>query len=252
VIRRLLSRVRHLRPLWSDGFVRLQRSRRSIAAVEFALCAPMLVILLIGTLEILLLYRTEAKLNTLAGNFAQMVANQEVATVSAGITAAHSPVPSTGSSPESLSDLCHGVVDGLQPFPPNGLGVNVASVTQVTATPTYDEWEVDLDSTCAPTGSQAIGVNGTTGARTIARGNGGSTALVHTVGDNAIIVRASLTYPGLIGLILTSNQTMTQTAIARWRYAATTNVTNPGNTPPPSATLEFACSGTGCITNNGV
>ena len=233
---------------------RLAVSRRGIAAVEFAICAPMLLLLVFGTLEIMLLYRTEEKLNTLASNFAQMVANQEVAQVSTlGVTAAHAPVPTSVSGPNtpSLSDLCTGVVDGLQPFPPRGLSIDIASVTEV-ATASYDEWEVDVGSDCTPTGAQGIGVNGPSGARTIAVGNGGTTALVHAIGDNVIVVRATLQYPGLIGLILNAAQTLTQTAIARWRYASITNVTNPGTTPPPSSTLEFSCSGTGCNTNYGV
>ena len=233
---------------------RLAVSRRGIAAVEFAICAPMLLLLVFGTLEIMLLYRTEQKLNTLAGNYAQMVANQEVAQVNnLGAIPAHAPVPTTLSGPNSpsLSDLCTGAVDGLQPFPPLGLSIAVASVTEV-ATASYDEWEVDVGSDCTPTGTQNIGVNGASGARTIAVGNGGSTALLHKIGDNIIIVRATLRYPGLIGLILTSAQTLTQTAISRWRYATITNVTNPGTTPPPSSTLEFSCSGTGCNTNYGV
>jgi len=240
--------------------------QRGIAAVEFAICAPMLLLLIFGTLEILMLYRTEEKLNSLAGNFAQMVANQEISTVNAsGVTQTHSPVPSvtSGTSPPGLSDLCAGAVYGLQPFPAAGLSIYVASVTETTAAVAasqgvaakaagYDEWEVDLGSNCAPTGAQNIGVNGTSGARTIAIGNGGTTALVKAVGDNVIIVRASLQYPGLIGLIITSNPTLNQTAIARWRYASATNVTNVTATPAPSATLEFSCSGTGCISNNGV
>jgi hypothetical protein len=235
--------------------------RRGIAAVEFALCAPML-LLVLGTLEILMLYRTEEKLNSLAGNLAQMVANQEITTVSSGVTSTHSPVPSTtsGTSPPGLSDPCAGAVYGLQPFPANGLSIYVASVTETQAASQgvaakaalYDEWEVDLNGSCAPTGAQNIGVNGTTGALTVAIGNGGTTALVQALGDNAIIVRATLQYPGLVGLFIPTARALTQTAIARWRYASATNVTNVTATPAPSSTLEFSCTGTGCITNNGV
>ena len=230
--------------------------RRGIAAVEFALCVPMLLILVIGTLEILMLYRTEEKLNSLAGNFAQMVANQEVASVNAaGVILSHSPLPAatSGASPPGLSDLCAGAVDGLQPFPANGLSIDIASVTKTGTTATsYDEWEVDLGSNCAPTGAQGIGVNGSAGAFTLATGNGGSTAMVQSQGDNIIIVRATLQYPGILGLFITSAQTLTQTAIARWRYASAANITNVNATPAPASTLEFSCSGTGCITNYGV
>jgi Flp pilus assembly protein TadG len=233
---------------------RFRLGKRGIAAVEFGLCAPFLLLLIIGTLEMVVLYRTQAKLNCFAGNFAQMVASQENAGLnSSGIVLTHSPVltVTSGVSPPGLSDLCAGAVYGLQPFPASGLTVYVASVTKVTAT-TYDEWETDLNSSCTPTGAQNIGVTGTTGARTIAVGNGGTTALVRAVGDNVIIVRASLQYPGLIGLFIASAPTLTQTAIARWIYASATQIANTSTVTPPAATLEFQCSGTGCKTNFGV
>ncbi len=238
---------------------------RAIAAVEFAICAPMLLILFLGTIEILMLYRTEAKLNAFAGDFAQMVSLQEVAAVNAsGVTQTHSPLPTatTGLTP-GLTDLCAGAVYGLQPFPPNGLSVAIVSVTETTAakpasqgvaaTPAaYDEWEVDLNSSCATTGGQSIGATGSNGAKALAIGSGATTSMVQGLGDNIIIVRATLQYPGILGLILTSAQTLTQTAVARWRYAAVTNITNITATPAPSATLEFSCAGTGCVSNYGV
>jgi hypothetical protein len=238
---------------------------RAIAAVEFAICAPMLLILFLGTVEILLLYRTEAKLDVFAGNFAQMVSLQEIAAVNtSGVTQTHSPVPTTTTGATAgLTDLCAGAVYGLQPFPANGMTLAVASVTEtaaakpasqgVAATPAlYDEWEVDMNSACATTGAQAIGATGTTGAVALAIGSGTSTSMVQGLGDNIIIVRASLQYPGIIGLILSSAQTLKQTAVARWRYASSINVTNVTATPAPSSTLEFSCSGTGCVSNYGV
>ena len=47
--------------------------RRSIAAVEFALVMPLLLVMFIGTIEVLTLYRTEAKLNAVAFNVAQEI-----------------------------------------------------------------------------------------------------------------------------------------------------------------------------------
>ena len=237
--------------------------RRAIAAVEFALCAPLLIILFLGTVEILMLYRTEAKLDALSGNFAEMVALQEVAAVNAsGVTEAHSPVPTitAGSSPPGLTDLCSGAAYGLQPFPPNGLTIDVASVTETAAavpaspgvaatSPTYGEWEVDMSGNCSTTGTQLIGTTGTKGALNVAVGNGTTTGMVQGLGDNIVIVRATLQYPGLLGLFITSTQTLTQTAVSRWRYASATNVTNPTATPAPAATLEFICTGTGCNTH---
>ncbi len=241
-----------------QGIRRRRRAmgKRGIAAVEFAICAPFLLVLFMGTMEISMLYRTAAKLNTLAGNFAQMVATQEADSLNAaGNISSHSPVPTvtSGASPPGLSDLCAGAVYGLKPFPPNGLTIAIASVTKTGTTATsYDEWEVDLNGNCTPTGTQNIGVSGTAGALTLAVGSGSGNALVQAQGDNIIIVRATLQYPGIIGLLITSAQTLTQTALARWRYASATNVTNITATPAPSASLELSCTGTGCETNYGV
>jgi hypothetical protein len=172
------------------------------------------------------------------------------------------PTSNSGST-AGLTDLCAGAVDGLQPFPPNGMTLDVASVTETAAAQPasqgvpataalYDEWEVDMNSACATTGAQAIGTNGANGAVTLAIGSGASSSMVQGLGDNIIIVRASLQYPGILGLILSSAQTLTQTAVARWRYASATNVTNVTATPAPSSTLEFSCTGTGCVSNYGV
>jgi hypothetical protein len=228
------------------------------------MCAPLLLLLFIGTLEILMLYRTEAKLNALAANFAEMVSDQEITTGSGSLTQTHSPIATTGSgSVPGLADLCAGAVDGLQPLPANGLTIAVASVTETKAAQAatqgspataaaYDEWEADFSSACSPLGTQSIGINGSSGARTLAVGSGSGNAMVQAVGDNIIIVRASLQYTGLLGLVLSSAQTLSQTAVARWRYASATNITNIAATPAPASTLELSCSGTGCISNNGV
>jgi Flp pilus assembly protein TadG len=248
----MMRRLRHRR--WSRRPGRGPLGQRGIAAVEFAICAPVLLLLVFGTLEILMLYRTEEKLNSLAGNFAEMVSDQEIVPFdTTGAAEPHAPVPTqstAGTAPPGLSDLCAGAVDGLQPFPASGLSIYIASVTETSASPpSYDEWEVDLDSNCTPTKTQNITEPA---ARALALGNGTTTALVQGQGDNVIIVRASLQYPGLVGLILTSAAQLTQTAIARWRYASPTNVTNTNAAPASPSTLEFSCAGTGCMINNGV
>jgi hypothetical protein len=216
---------------------------RAIAAVEFALCTPFLLFLFVGTLEILLLYRTSAKLNALTANFAEMVSLQETSPISTGTP--------------GLSDLCKGAIMGLRPFPPAGLTISVASVTQTTnavaatqnsnAVPaTYGEWETDLDGNCNPTGTTNIGTTSATGALTLATGNGvPANAMVQTEGDNVIIVRATLTYPGILGIVLTSAPSLAQTAVARWRWASPANVSATSNGSP--STLEFLCFGSGCV-----
>jgi Flp pilus assembly protein TadG len=212
--------------------------RRAVAAVEFALIIPVLLVLFIGTIEILTLYRTEAKLNALAINVAQMVAvTQSVSLATASATAGTPTVT-------SLNDICEGAMAGLAPFPSAGLKIAVASVTlepsaanssSPAATPAYDEWEADskmaTSSTCSTaTGTTILGGTGTAPIQ-IATSNTVSTSgsvttissgMLHEPCDNIIIVQASLTYPGLTGLILTGNRpVLTQTAYSRWTNAST-------------------------------
>jgi Flp pilus assembly protein TadG len=217
-----------------------QFDNRAVAAVEFAMCAPFLLFLFVGTLEILLLYRTSAKLNALTANFAEMVSLQPTSPISTGVP--------------GLSDLCKGAIQGLQPFPPTGLTIDVASVTQTSnaipatqtskAVPaTYGEWETDLNSSCSPTGTTNIGTTGATGAVTIATGSGvPANAMVQTAGDNVIIVRATLTYPGILGIVLNSVPTLSQSAVARWRWALPTNINTTAAPAPAPPGLELLCS----------
>ncbi len=205
-----------LRQIWP-----IKLGRRSIAAVEFALFAPILLVLFIGTSQILTLYRTEAKLNSLAYNYSQMVSIYPT------------PIALT-----NLSDMCKGVVYGLQPFPPSGLTIAVASLTMETAavtTPptaaTYDFWASDIPNSGCTAGAATT----FTKASTIATLNpGAGTGTVIAACDNGIIVRATLNYPGLVGIFLANHITLTQTAYSRWRSA--------------SATQEITC--TDCTTTN--
>jgi Flp pilus assembly protein TadG len=229
-----VSKARH--PYWR------RFDNKAIAAVEFALCAPFLLFLFVGTLEILLLYRTSTKLNALTANFAEMVSLQPTSPIS--------------TSTPGLADLCKGVIAGLQPFPPQGLTISVASVTQTSnaiaatqnspAVPaTYGEWETDLKGDCSTNtpGTHPITTTGTDGAVTIATGNGvPANAMVQSAGDNVIIVRATLTYPGILGIVLTSVPSLSQTAVARWRWASPANIS-----PTTATSLEFLCAGTGCV-----
>lgn len=216
MLRHLMSQVR-----------RFTFERNSAAAVEFALLAPFFFFLFIGTFEILLLVRTSEKLNTLAGNLAEMVA-------SSGSYSTNTIALST------LTDDCTGAVLGLQPLPGAGLEIAIASLTTQTPStstsgPNTDNlWEVDYSgSGCsASTPSAGSGLLGSTS--TICKlAQGSSTAGgmlpygTGAKGDNAIIVKAQMTYPGLAiqpgaanGWLL-SLPGLTQFAFSRWYHAST-------------------------------
>lgn len=188
--------------------------RRAVAAVEFAIVVPLLLVILIGTIEILTLYRTEAKLNSLAYNIAYM------------ISAEASPLAMTANGP-SVQDACAGAILGLEPFFPGPqFNVSVASVTlepsaassNVVGKPAvYDEWEAQSTngaSGCTSTAKPLILTSVTPPATAL--------GMLEVPCDNVIIVRASMQYPGLTGLIVRSRPTLTQTAYVRWAFVAPT------------------------------
>ena len=230
--------------------------RRGVAAVEFALVMPFLLVLFLGTIEILTLYRTEAKLNAMTINIAQMLAIQNQSTTS-GI----STVPSSGAGQPSLQNMCQGAILGLAPFPPGGMTLAIASVTlesgptglpstntstskAYNANNTYDAWESDFTvsgGTCNTASGTVIGVSNAEKLATTSppstTGASGANGLLAVPCDNAIIVQATLTYPGILGVILRNRPTLTQTAYTRWAYAGT------------QTELQCSSTDTGCTTS---
>ena len=229
--------------------------RRGIAAVEFALVMPILIVLFLGTIEILTLYRTEAKLNAMTIDIAQMLAIQDQSTTS-GITT----LASTGTGQVSLQNMCQGAILGLAPFPPGGMTLAIASVTlesgptglpnpntstskAYSSSNTYDAWESDFTvsgGTCSTTGGHVIGLANVEQLSTTSppstTGTSGTNGLLAVPCDNAIIVQATLTYPGIMGVILQNRPTLTQTAYTRWAYAGT------------QTELQCSSTDTGCTT----
>jgi TadE-like protein len=243
--------------------VRLRRSlgRRAVAAVEFAMIMPFILILFMGTIEVSTLYRTSAKLNAVAFNVAQMVSlTQSVKTASSGVGYA------------SLTDICNGAVIGLAPFPAAGMTIKIASITQEAspnglpksspaysaAGPTYDEWEADstvaANGTCsAPTGADAI-LTGTGPSAPITLAMTGTNAMLDVPCDNVIIVQVSQTYPGILGVVLTTRPPLTQTAYMRWANTTTTSELSclDCTLVPPAATQanQKICTSTNTLATN--
>jgi len=235
---------------------RLFQDRRSIAAVEFALVIPILLILFIGTIEVLTLYRTEAKLNALAFNAAQMVSITQAVSMNTS-----SPGSSTVATVTSLNDICQIALLGLQPFPASGVTLAIADVTMesgqtglpavisnpaFTTTPSYDEWEGDFKatsgSTCAKTTTTTF--TAAQAENLVTKNN----AMVLDPCDNAIIVQATLKYPGITGFLLSQTApTLTQTAFVRWPYATTTTELTCADCTLPSPSTRICAAGNTAI-----
>lgn len=247
------------------------RGRRGIAAVEFALVMPVLLVLFIGTFEVLTLYRAEGKVNALAFNVAQMVSVEPQSAAAQGVNAT------------SLQDICNGAILGLAPFPPAGLVLDIASVTMeqgpsglpaintasaraYAAHPAFDVWEQTFyvpsgAATCSPGTLATVTPMGAGAAISLATtnppiasaaapdygfyGNTSDAGQVEVPCDNMIIVKASTVYPGLTGLIVTSRPVLSQTAYTRWRYGSELEqIICPGCTQTPAVPLQY------CNANN--
>ncbi len=217
---------------------RLFFARRGVAAVEFALVVPVLLLLFIGTIEIITLYRTETKLNAMTITLAQMVAGESAATAN-GVT----QLASSGASALSVQSICQGAIQGLAPFPPEGMTVKIVGVTLesnkngapttasvYSTTPAYDMWETDYSvsgGNCNVTSSNTAAAIGYTGAVNLATtsppsttGTSGYSGLLVYPCDSAIIVNATLTYPGIMGIFLNTRPSLSQWAFTRWIYGS--------------------------------
>jgi Flp pilus assembly protein TadG len=158
------------------------RARAGVAAVEFALIAPTLLVLFIGTFEASSLIRVKMKFDTAAPEIASLVSLQ------------------TPSQTGTLtSDFCTGASYMLTPFSTSGLNVEVSSVTNYSGTTV-----VDWNATC---GSLSNPQN----PKTLAAG------LIPNSGDSVIVVQTSYTYHAPIHLVLGASYTLTNVGYARPR-----------------------------------
>jgi Flp pilus assembly protein TadG len=182
-----MARITHLFPgLGTSG----------TAAVEFALVAPLLIMMLFGVTEETAVLRAQMKVSHAAGVLATMIAAQ-TSTVTPGTAG-------------TLGNLCYGAKLTLTPLGTAPFAAAIASVTTSasgSSTSTAMDWESD---TSCPTAAKAIGATAAVGIATSAR-------LVPNAGDSMIIVQASYTYTATTHFVLAPSYTLTQSAYARPR-----------------------------------
>lgn len=178
--------------------------------MEFAVLAPILVILLLGLTETVRVVRVKTELSAAVGSMAELIAAQTGVTTTVGGT---SPLPSP---PRSLQDICKGAQLMLQPSQQPNLAMNIASVTNPPATPAGHgvialDWEVD--KACALAASP-LPATGSGSAVSIA------TPLVPNANDSAIVVSGSAAYVPIFANtpIPFSVVTLTYTVVVRPRY----------------------------------
>lgn len=235
---------------------RYRLGRRSNASVEFAIFAPIMLLIFMGVAEMATAYRTYAKLNAVAANVAAMVSVAQAVSVQSApasfssATGSSSQPPYTAFTPQdqeqllSLPDACAGAVMGVAPLPTNNMQIDIASITEETSpnvptsaagtgsssglstSVTYDGWEFDQSvsgTTCNPATTTTILSNVVQNSSgSLVSGNATATTVAGMLNepcDNVIIVQVSLPYSGLFGLFLRSAITLQQTAFGRWAIA---------------------------------
>ena len=185
--RHLDSASRHVRRLRSVSGLRYDR--RGVAALEFALLAPMLTMALFGLLAISQAVRAKMLLTSAASSMASMVATQHAV---------------TGGSSGTLRDLCNGAQHIIRPYAASSLSMAITSYTRQPDLVVQRNWE--YRSACQ---ADAASLADT--------GVSLATPLLPDAGDSIIIVQASYNYLSSYPDVV-SNMTLSQTAYARPRY----------------------------------
>ena len=207
--------------------------RRAIAAVEFAVLAPIALVILFGTIEATFAFRMQAKLQTAAGALAEMVAGSGTVTAPNG----------------TLKDLCNGAKLNLIPFASDIFTANVVSITNdvpanrisgstdTTTVTTYLDWEnvSDCGQDAGSANAPALGLSGAkaiadTGRSLLTQtGAPSSSGAGLSQGYSAIVVKVNYNYGLTKAKIFTTKIPLVTTAAVKPRTYATTPCTSPSN-----------------------
>lgn len=164
----------------------LLRARGGSVAVEFALLAPTLMVLFIGTFEASNLIRVKMKFDAAAPAVASLVAMKDP--------------QQTGTL---TSDFCVGAAYMLAPFSTANLNVQVSSVTNYNGTTTVD-WTANCGDLTNPQSPTVL-----------------ASGLLPNAGDSVIIAQTSYTYHAAISMVLGSTYTFQNVGYSRPRNNAT-------------------------------
>ena len=167
-------------------------ARHGSGAIEFAILAPVLLILATGCVGLAQLIRARTDVQKAAQTMAQLIATQ------------------TTVSTAEIDDFCQGARDELIPFPAAGLQLSIASVTRATASGSA---RVDWNDTSCGNGA-AIAAPATLAA-----------GVVPAAGDSAIVVQASYVFHNPLTLVLPSVFSITTVAYAHPRANTTVHHT---------------------------
>ena len=167
------------------------RDIRGAIAIEFALVAPVLIMLILSTVEVVRLLRAEVIFNNATSTEGSLIAAQT------GVTAG---------SNGNMADFCLGAKLTMAPYDTSALTMSIVSVTNSGNSGLVAmDWE--YDGPCSAQGPQ-IG-----SSKAVVLG----TPLIPGLGDSVIIIQASYNYTPLILSVISTPITLTTTTYTRAR-----------------------------------
>ena len=213
-----------------------RRDRRAIAAIELGLLAPVLITMLVGTYELIFMFRAQARLNTAVGTLAELVANAGLVIAPAG----------------TLQDMCTGAGLNLLPFNPSKISASIVSLTNdhpsnrvvgstdTNTVYTYTDWE--NHSSCATptvalTDPAAFALADSPRSILTKTGNpaGSSTAGTLQYGYSAIVVTMAYQYSNLRPYFLANTMTLTSSSAVKPRGYDTVTCFNAAGAKCPAS-----------------
>ena len=165
---------------------RFRHARRATSALEFALMAPILLVLATGAMGLCLVIRARTDLSEAANAMAELVAAQATVT------------------PAEITDFCAGAGAAMTPYASAPLQIGIASVTNTGGAAATD-WS---DTSCG-------------GGAAIASPASLAAGVVPNAGDSTIVVQASYVFHNPLTLVLPATFDLSVTAYARPRANAT-------------------------------
>ncbi len=215
-------------PLLSD--------RAGVAAVEFAIIAPVMVTLLFGTIELGNAFRIQTKVHTATGQLAELVAGQQAVTAPSGNLVDMCNGAAMNLLPYGTASFTADIVSGTNDHPSN----RVSGSTDSTTVGPYLDWE--NVSSCPTKDTTPMGANGayviansSPASMLTTSGAPASSSSDYGMGYSVIVVQTTYTYANILPLFLGRSITFSAIAVARPRQNSTIQCTNAaGTTACPS------------------
>ena len=214
----------------------LRSDRAGLAAVEFALVAPVMVTLMFGAIELGNAFRIQTKVHTAAGQLAELVAGQQAVTAPSGNLADMCTGAAMNLLPYATASFTADIVSGTNDHPSNR---NPNSTDSTTVSP-YLDWE--NVSSCPSRDASPMGAygayllaNASPASMLTTSGAPGYSSADYGMGYSVIVVQATYTYANVLPLFLGRSITFSAVAVARPRQNSTIQCTNTaGTTACPS------------------